>query len=123
MSLIASYLTQTQQVTLRPRLAVYTAYGGSPTYGPELIELARVQEVVRMVRNATGELVQSVADVLLRPEAYVRPGDACDLGVLWDTRNWDDGTHWGGATYQVVAVAVARRLDGSARHQVAYLGK
>ena len=124
MSLVTSYLSRSQEVLIEPRLGTYEAFGGTPHFGTGAWEIGRVHETRRLVRNETGELVQSVAEVLLRPEAYVRAGDRLRVGQTWDTGRWDDGTRWdGGEPFEVVAVYVSRRLGGSARHQIAYLGR
>jgi hypothetical protein len=121
-SLITSYLNRRQQVCIEPRLGTYETFGGTPRFATGAWELARVNHTSRLVRNETGELVQAVAEVLLRPEAYVRAGDRLRIVPLWGSRNWDDGTYWDGDVFEVVSLYVSRRLDGSARHQIAYLG-
>lgn len=121
MSLITSYLNRRQQVLIEPRVG-YAPYGGTPVYTAGAWEPARVNQTSRLVRTAAGELVQAVAEVLLRPEAYVRAGDRLRIVPLWGTRRWDDGTYWDGDAYEVVALYISRRLDGSASHQIAYLG-
>lgn len=105
MSIADSYLTTAQEV-------VITATGASDLYGQAAAgatatERARVRERVRLVRSATGEEIQSVAEVLLRGGASV----AVDYTITYD-----------GRTFPVVAVEKAYGLGGDVLHQLAYLG-
>lgn len=105
MSLADDYLTTAQEVTITPSGA--SNLFGEGAAGSPVAERARVRERRRLVRSATGEEIQSVAEVMLRPGASV----AVDDRITYDSR-----------TYPVVAVEPARGLGGEVLHRLAYLG-